>query len=181
MGSENTPAVGQDIIQTLRTAHQNQTQLNLMADQKANILIGTLVVVFTVVLTRLLTLQNGVLIYPIVVFALMQLVPLVLSTLVLIPKNIRQTKSKRIEDMANPLFFGCFTKFSETEYEQFLLQKLTSNSDARALLIHDLYQIGCILKRKYTLLRLAYIFAVLGVVVPVFYLLIVLLSTAAPL
>ena len=180
MDSKNTMAPSQDAIQTLRTAHQNQTQLNLMADQKANILIGTLVVVFTVVLTRLLTLENGILIYPILIFALMQLVPLVLATLVLIPKNIRQTKSKKIEDMPNPLFFGCFTKFSETEYEQFLLQRLSQSHDARALLIHDLYQIGCILKRKYTLLRLAYIFAVLGVVVPVFYLLIVFMTASTP-
>ncbi len=30
----------QDVIQALRTAHQHQVQLNVLADQKANINIG---------------------------------------------------------------------------------------------------------------------------------------------
>ncbi|NQV16776.1 hypothetical protein HQ531_15035 [bacterium] len=36
---DNTPA-GQDIIHTLRTAQQHQVTLSLIADQKANIIIG---------------------------------------------------------------------------------------------------------------------------------------------
>ncbi len=158
-----------DVIQTLRTAHQNQTQLNLMADQKANILIGTLVLMFTVVLTRMLTLigDQEELMLPMMLFVVMQLIPLILTVLVLIPKNISGQKNQPIQNMPNPLFFGFFTRYSQQEYSDYLCQLLVDNDSARQLLIDDIYQIGLILKRKYRLLRLAYIFALLGVMIPI--------------
>lgn len=157
-----------DVIQTLRTAHQNQTQLNLMADQKANILIGTLVLVFTVVMTRLLPLLAGNehLMIPLAVFVLMQLLPLILTVLVLIPKNIHGPKEQHISEIKNPLFFGFFTRYTEANYTQYLIDLLSDDDSARRLLIKDIYQIGLILRRKYRLLRWAYIFALIGVVVP---------------
>ncbi|TDR20597.1 Pycsar system effector family protein [Marinicella litoralis] len=157
-----------DVIQTLRTAHQNQTQLNLMADQKANILIGTLVLMFTVVLTRLLQFMEGnqQLLLPLLVLVLMQLIPLVLTVLVLIPKNINGPKHQDISNIANPLFFGFFTRYSEQTYTTYLNSILQDDESARALLIKDIYQIGLILRRKYILLRMAYVSALLGVMVP---------------
>ena len=41
------------------------------------------------------------------------------------------------------------------------------NESARAMLIDDIYQIGQILRRKYLLLRWAYLFALLGILVAV--------------
>ncbi len=152
-----------DVIQTLRTAHQNQTQLNLMADQKANILIGTLALVFTVVLTKLLTLvDNQALLISLVVFILLQMVPLALTVMVLIPKNITGKSTANINDIKNPLFFGFFTQYSQQQYSDFMHGLLVDNESARQLIINDIYQIGVILRRKYMLLRLAYIFALLG-------------------
>lgn len=167
MTDSNKP--NSDVIQTLRTAHQNQTQLNLMADQKANILIGTLVLMFTVVLTRLITLadNDSKILLTLAVFVIMQLVPLVLTVLVLIPKNINSAKMSRIEDIGNPLFFGFFTQYSQQEYSDYMSEVLTDNEAARLMLVNDIYQIGVILRRKYKLLRMAYLFALLGVVVPV--------------
>ena len=170
MAIELIKSADNDVIQTLRTAHQNQTQLNLMADQKANILIGTLVLMFTVVFTRLLTLVEYTeqMIIPIMAFIFLEMIPLVLTTLVLIPKNISGKKITKVEEMPNPLFFGFFTQFSERQYQDHMASILTSNESAREFLVKDIYQIGVILKRKYTLLRMAYIFAMLGVIVPVF-------------
>ncbi|MCF6318973.1 MAG: DUF5706 domain-containing protein [Proteobacteria bacterium] len=158
-----------DVIQTLRTAHQNQTQLNLMADQKANILIGTLVLMFTVVFTRLLTLSeyNKQTIIPLAVFIVLELIPIVLTTLVLIPRNIKGLKGVPIEEIPNPLFFGFFTSFSEQEYLDFIEKNLCDNQSAQQFLIKDIYQIGLVLKRKYYLLKLAYLSAMTGFVVPV--------------
>jgi hypothetical protein len=158
-----------DVIQTLRTAHQNQTQLNLMADQKANILIGTLVLMFTVVFTRLLTLKefNYEIILPLAVFVILELIPIILTTLVLIPRNISGLKNIAIESMPNPLFFGFFTCFTEQEYCDYIAEKLSDNDCAQNFLVKDIYQIGVILKRKYYLLRLAYLFAMIGFVITV--------------
>lgn len=158
-----------DVIQTLRTAHQNQTQLNLMADQKANILIGTLALMFTVVMTRILSQANldSGLLKIMLVFMLLELVPMVLTVMVLLPKNITGNQETPIEDIKNPLFFGFFTRHSQQTYHQYMQARLVDNESARALLIDDIYQIGQILRRKYLLLRWAYLFALLGILVAV--------------
>ena len=168
MTQYNNPA-NNDVIQTLRTAHQNQTQLNLMADQKANILIGTLALMFTVVLTRVITLieTESSLLIVLAVFMAMELVPMVLTVMVLIPKNISGQKQPDIEHINNPLFFGFFTQFSQQQYNDYMQRTLVDNEAARDMLINDIYQIGLILRRKYRLLRMAYFFALLGVLVPV--------------
>ena len=167
--SHNNSHNGQDVIQTLRTAHQNQTQLNLMADQKANILIGTLVLVFTVIITRFLSVldnhPDGLL--PLVVFMLMQLVPLTLTVMVLVPRNIHAQRPEHISQMPNPLFFGMFTRYSEQQYLQHMNHLLTDQEAARRLLITDIYQMGQVLRRKYGLLQWAYLSALAGVVIPV--------------
>jgi len=156
-----------DVIQTLRTAHQNQTQLNLMADQKANILIGTLALMFTVVITRLLTLtDNQSLLVTLLVFIAMQMVSLVLTVMVLIPKNINGKTPTDIRQIQNPLFFGFFTQYSEQQYKDYMQGLLLDNESARQLIIKDMYQIGVILRYKYRLLRWAYMSALLGVLIP---------------
>ena len=155
--------IDNDVIQTLRTAHQNQTQLNLMADQKANILIGTLALTLTVILTRLLTLaDNQALLACLMVFVLMQMVPLTLAVMVLIPKNIQNKSTIDINGIQNPLFFGFFTNYSEQQYSDYMHEVLVDNESARQLIINDIYQIGIVLRRKYRLLRWAYLSALLG-------------------
>ncbi len=165
----NTLNLDNDVIQTLRTAHQNQTQLNIMADQKANILIGALVLMYTVVFTRILTLAeySDQVMVPLAAFIVLEILPLVLTIMVLIPKNIKGVKGIEITDIPNPLFFGFFTHFSEQEYLDYMHKELVDNNNARDLLIKDFYQIGNILKKKYYFLRLAYIFAMIGLIVPV--------------
>jgi len=168
MAETHTKSIDCDVIQTLRTAHQNQTQLNLMADQKANILIGTLVLMYTVVFTRILTLAeySDQVMVPLASFIVLGIIPLVLTTMVLIPRNIKGKNDITVDGMPNPLFFGFFTKFTEKEYCQYMAKSLSDNKSARNLLVKDLYQIGVILKRKYNLLRMAYIFAMIGLVIP---------------
>ncbi len=169
MVNSSNNSTANDVIQTLRTAHQNQTQLNLMADQKANILIGTLVLMFTVVLTRILALGEGeqTAMLVLTVFVLLELVPLVLTVLVLIPKNINGDQSKSISEISNPLFFGFFTQYSQQQYSQYMQDLMVDNKTARELIINDIYQIGKVLQYKYRLLRSAYIFALLGVMASV--------------
>jgi len=161
--------INHDIIQTLRTAHQNQAQLNLMADQKANILIGALILMYTMVFSRLLTLAeySDQVMVPLAAFVVLGILPLAITTFVLVPRNIKEQVSEKIEHMPNPLFFGFFTEFSEREYVDYMTSAIDVGEKARRLMLKDLYQIGVVLKRKYRLLRLAYIFAMLFLVAPV--------------
>lgn len=69
--------------------------------------------------------------------------------------------------MPNPLFFGFFSVYSESEYVDYMTKKLVDNDSARELLLKDLYQVGKVLKRKFTLLKFAYTFATAGIIIGV--------------
>lgn len=155
-----------DVIYTLRTVHQTQSQLVLLADQKANILIGIVAIIFTILFTKsdLLTGIEGGLLISFICFFVLEVLAMFLALIVILPKNINKQHSVKLKDVSNPLFFGVFTNYSESEYVEFLTGKMNDNKSARELLATDLYQIGVVLKKKYSLLKYAYYFAVIGVV-----------------
>jgi hypothetical protein len=153
-----------DVIYALRTAHQNQTQLVVLADQKANILIGVLAIIFTIILTNtnfITGIEQSFLI-PFAGFLLLEIIAVLMAFLVVLPKNIKRHKDLKLDDVANPLFFGIYTEFGQDDYVQHLLGKIHDNHSARAYLLTDYYQTGVVLRKKYTLLKYAYSFAVAG-------------------
>ena len=158
-----------DIIYALRTAHQSQTQLNVMADQKANILVGTIAIFLTFLFTRVSTEQiaDPQLTISLSVVVALELTALLLGIMVIKPRTRWMNHSIKIEDMPNPLFFGFFCAYKETDFVDYMQQRLVDNDSARKLLLKDLYQVGQVLKRKFTLLKFAYTFATLGIIIGV--------------
>ncbi|MBC8212835.1 MAG: hypothetical protein H8E21_17395 [Gammaproteobacteria bacterium] len=156
-------------IYTIRTAHQNQTQLNVMADQKANIIVGAILIFLTLFLTRISSfdLTNTRLTIFLGIFISLEIIALFLAILVIKPRAKWSNHKLTLEDMPNPLFFGFYTRFPEQEYIDFMLDKLVDNRAARELLLRDIYQIGQVLKRKFTLLKYAYNFAAGGILIGV--------------
>jgi hypothetical protein len=165
-----------DVIYTLRTAHQNQTQLILMADKKAHILIGVISVILTILFTKFdleSNLQNN-LIIPFGFFIILEIASVLLALLVIVPSTKQYRTPKDIRDIPNPLFFGFFTNYSQDEYVSYLLEALNNNASTRKILAADLYQIGQVLKKKYRLLRYSYIFSIIGIFLPLISSLIIL-------
>lgn len=170
-----------DVIYTLRTAHQNQTQLLMMADQKANILIGIVAIILTFILTNREFLDNisDQYIYLFGVFIFLEISALFMSLLVVLPR--KKGKSNMItkgEDLPNPLYFGHFTELSESDYTSYLTSILTNNREAQDLLIRDMYNIGFVLKQKYGYLRVAYSLAIIGIFFLACYVALVMLKYA---
>jgi hypothetical protein len=157
---------GHDVIYALRTAHQHQSQLLVVADQKANILVGILAVILTIIFTKadVLTHLSGKFSISIACFIVLEVVALILALLVIMPKTIGRLNTTNIENIPNPFFFGFYTRFGEDEYLEYLSRRLNNDKSARYLLGKDLYQIGFVLKRKYVLLKYAYVLAVVGVI-----------------
>lgn len=154
-----------DVIDALRAAHRHQSQLLILADQKANILVGILAVILTIIFTKadnLLEISDTYLI-PLACFVAMEVTALVLALLVIMPKTIGRPHADSMENIPNPLFFGFFTAFSENEYLDYLSTRLNDNSSARRFLAKDLYQGGSVLRKKYVLLKYTYLLAVAGV------------------
>ena len=169
-----------DVIYALRTAHQSQIQLNVMADQKANILVGTIAIFLTFLFTRVNANQitDQYLIIALSIVVVLELIALILGIMVIKPRTRWMNHSLNIEQMPNPLFFGFFSVFKENDFVDYMLDRLKDNRSARELLLKDLYQVGQVLKRKFTLLKFAYTFATLGIVFGVSSFAIILLPAA---
>ena len=154
----------QDIIHTLRTAQQHQVTLSMIADQKANIIIGFALIFFSVIQSQIFTdkFMDAMYFYPLSALALTVFVSFFLAILVVLPRFKRGHVFSEPAQMPNPLFFGFFASFSQTEYTDYMMDTVNSNEAARRLMIQDLYQIGVILKKKYELLRFSYLSLAIG-------------------
>lgn len=154
-----------DGIYTLRTIHQHQAAMLILADQKANILIGTIAVVLTVLFTNFysVTTINDSFLYYALGFLLLEALAMLLSLLVIMPKNNHGKIRTSMGKLSNPLYFGFFVHCSEDEFADHISENLNTNLSSRNLLARDIYQIGQILNRKYRLLKYAYLLAVMGI------------------
>lgn len=157
-----------DIIHTLRTAQQHQANLSIVADQKANIVIGFALIFFSVIQSQIFAKEFSEQVYflPLVALSLTVFLSFFIAVLVVLPR----TKSVALDhpsEMPNPLFFGFFASFSQKEYTDYMLTTVTDNETARRLMVQDIYQIGVVLKRKYQLLRWSYLALAVGALLSV--------------
>ena len=157
-----------DVIFTLRTAQQSQTQLNMMADQKANIIIAASLIFVSV--TQSIVTRDGfsltLFFWPLVIFGTMMMNACILSFLAVLP-NMKPSDCMAAEDLSSPFFFGQFTQVGEEEYVDHMMEKLSDNLAAREALLHQIYQLGHVLKRKYRFLRYSYLSVAGGFVLAV--------------
>jgi len=150
----SAPAVHQvDIIQVLRTAQQHHVQLGLIADQKANIVLGSFLVFVTV--TQSILKSNDNLSVPIWVFTIGYTLAAIFALLVIAPR-FRDKKVSKDTPPANLMFFGSFSRLSQDQYLEQMKGNLKTNADAHTMMIKDIYQIGQVLQKKYRNLRLSY-------------------------
>lgn len=162
-------ASDRDVIYALRSVHQTQVQLNSMADQKANILTGAIVIILTMAAARIPGVLESATIFQqwmIACLGLFQVAALIVSILVLMPKVVSRIgkgeKTTQVKDIPNPFFFGFFTQVDEDTYVDFIINDLNTNFAARKYMGKDIYQNGRVLDKKYKLLRLAFILALTG-------------------
>ncbi|MGB5397530.1 MAG: Pycsar system effector family protein [Gammaproteobacteria bacterium] len=148
------PSIHQvDVIQVLRTAQQHHVQLGLIADQKANIVLGSFLVFITVTQSILKTNEN--LSVPIWVLTIGYTIAAIFALLVIAPR-FRDKKVSKGTPPANLMFFGSFSRLTQDQYLEQMTANLATNADAREMMIKDIYQIGQVLQKKYRNLRLSY-------------------------
>ncbi|MGH1387580.1 Pycsar system effector family protein [Kordia sp.] len=161
-------------IETMfRVALRNHITLSDIADTKANILLSVNAIIISMVLSNLVSKldnpSNNYLIYPTIIFALFTVVSMVLSILATRP-NVTQGKFSK-EDVANKkvnlLFFGNFHKMKLNEFEWAMGEMMKDRDYLYGSLTKDLYFLGLVLNRKYSLLRTTYTVFMIGIVVSV--------------
>lgn len=150
-----------DVIYVLRTTQQHHVMLGMMADQKANIILGAFLIFITVT-QSLLEKHNG---YNASIWTLTAFFTLaaIFALLVIAPRF--RSKTSKTNAPGNLLFFGSFSILSQDEYIQTLKENLQNNDQARTLLIKDIYQIGQVLNNKYSNLRRSYLSLGMGILI----------------
>jgi hypothetical protein len=154
-----------EVIVALRTVQQSQARLNALADQKANINIGFTLLFLTLSQSPLVSeaVKLGVIRWGVIVVLLLVAISLTLAMLVVSPRT-GGPRINKAEQMANPFYFGMFAQLDQQTYVDYMLTHLTSDEQARRMLLVDIYQIGRVLKRKYRLLRFSYTFLALSAI-----------------
>ena len=160
------------VIYTLRFADQKQAQLVMLADQKAQVLSGLVLVVLTLLGTRLIYMNTDGLLdgfhgFSVGVFCLFfaaEVTAISLGILVVMPRLPPKIKDQNIEKIQDQLFFGTIAELEEDTYLYHVLENIVCKDSARRYLAKDIYQGGIVLSGKYCKLRHAYRYAVIGFV-----------------
>jgi hypothetical protein len=146
-----------EVITAIRTAQQSQVQLNVLADQKANINIGFTLLFLSLSQSSMVAdaATEGLTRWGVVLVTVMIAISLTLALLVVSPR-INRLRIRKPQQMDNPCYFGMFTQIDQDSYVDYMLTQLKQDKHARRMLLVDVYQIGSVLKRKYQLLRFSY-------------------------
>ena len=161
-------------IDTLfRTTLRNHTQLSAIADRKANILLSVNAIIISICLSTLIpkldSPSNAHLIVPTFVLIFFSVATIIFAIMSTRPKVTTGTFSQEeIENhTVNLLFFGSFHKMPLDEYYKTLRNLIRKEENIYEALTTDLYYLGKVLHRKYTLLRMTYTIFTVGILASV--------------
>jgi len=161
-------------IETMfRVTLRNHITLSDIADTKANILLSVNAIIISVALSSLLPKldnpTNSYLVFPTLIFLFFTMVSMVLSVLATRPNVTRGkfTKEDVQQKKVNLLFFGNFHKMSLQEFEWAMGEMMKDKDYLYGSMTKDLYFLGLVLNRKYSLLRTTYTVFIIGIVISV--------------
>lgn len=161
-------------IETMfRVTLRNHIALSDIADTKANILLSVNAIIVSLVMSNLIpkldNASNTHLIYPTVIFVFFTVIAMILSVFATRP-NVTEGKftKKDVEDKkVNLLFFGNFHKMKLSEFEWAINELMKDKDYLYNSMTKDLYFLGKVLDRKYTILRITYTIFIIGIIASV--------------
>lgn len=158
-------------IQTLfRTTLRNHIKLSDIADTKANILLSVNAIIISLALANLIPkldqVSNRHLLYPTLILILFSVASIILSILSTRPNvTSGEFTDEQVQNReVNLLFFGNFHKVSLARYEKAVMGLLNEKEEIYTSLIKDLWLLGVVLNRKYSLLRWTYTIFMIGII-----------------
>ena len=146
----------------LRAVQQNFTQLSIAADHKANIVIGSTLVMLGLLVGTVHSARAPVAAYVMGGFALLSCLFALLGVL---PRVTGWGRGQRSPArVANPFFFGDFDTISGEDYLRILAEVESEDTTLYRTIALDIYQQGRVLQRKYRYLRYSYQTLFIGLV-----------------
>jgi len=156
--------IDKETIGMLRNAHMKQVQLTVLADQKANMLMGIILVALSVIVSNMAMneLDNEVAKLAFAVFCITETIAVLMSLLVIVPRLGPKVRSGILTKTHNPLYFMHFLTMDKEAFNAVMLEKMEKPELVYKLILSDFYDMGFALKNKYVMLQRAYFTAAAG-------------------
>ena len=146
----------------LRTTQQHHVQLSSFADQKANIIIASNCIIFSITLGRLETAVDYWGVWSLLATSVLCIIT---AIFVVAPLSLPQRRPSFESKNFNPLFFMHFNAFSHDEYQSKMKNIMESKEDVQEAMVRDIYQIGKVLAtRKYPFLKISSAIFIVGMI-----------------
>jgi predicted metal-dependent HD superfamily phosphohydrolase len=161
------------IQSVFRITLRNHIKLSDIADTKANILLSVNAIIISITLSTLIPKldnpSNHHLIIPSIIFIFFTITSIILSVLATRPNvtSGKFTKEDVEKKKVNLLFFGNFHKMKLDDYEWAMNEMLSDKEYVYSSMTKDLYFLGAVLQKKYSLLRLTYNIFMIGILTSV--------------
>jgi hypothetical protein len=154
-----------------RILSNNLNHQNMLADNKANIMISINTVVLSLIIgSSARNVDNWEnLLFPMIIFVLTSLITTVFAVLATRPNFIPGiiTQDDLDTKKSNLLFFGNFTSLSLQNFEDSMLSMIKDDQYLYRSILGDFYGQGQVLKRKYLLLKYSYNVFLVGLIISV--------------
>lgn len=151
----------------------NHTRLSGIADSKANILLSVNAIIISIALSSIIpkldSPKNAHLVIPTFIMLISSVITIIFAILSTRPKVTTGvfTRDDIEAKKINLLFFGNFYKMPLEEYDWAMNEMMKDRDYLYSTMIKDLYYLGLVLQRKYKLLRIAYNFFMIGIIITV--------------
>jgi len=159
-------------IETMfRTTSRSHMDLSAIADNKANIMISINSIILSVLVSVLIRKLEEYphMTVPAIMLTLVCLTTIVFAVLATRP-NVTKGRFEK-EDIhdkkTNLLFFGNFHRMELKDYHWAMMEMLKDADYLYGSMIKDIYFLGCVLGKKYRLLRMSYTIFMFGFVISI--------------
>jgi len=154
------PPISIQAVHMIRTAQINTVTLSLMADQKAQILMGASFVVVSLVVTEA---GRSAISWSMLCLAATAFLSSICAVIAILPKP---GPPKVEKSSYNRLFFGHFALVDEEQWKEDVIAHARDDEAVYRMMLRDLYQNGLVLRRrKYRFLYYAYSIFLTGLAV----------------
>jgi len=161
---EEVKKVGRGRDTMFKVIYSNQISLTMMADTKANIIIGinTMIISSIVAITGygmvsgFMSKGNILFLVPVMMVVLTSLGSVIYSVQATRPKFVNLISKQNIGNRSSIFFFGIIASFTQEEYIKEIDRIFDSQEIVYRHMTIDVHNQGVILRRKYNLLSHAY-------------------------
>jgi hypothetical protein len=157
---KNSPGTARGIETLFRSAYRVQMDLTGLADNKANMMISINGIIISIIIASVAPKldSNPWLLIPATVILTGTLVSIIFAIIAARPRV--SSTHIALEDLehsqGNILFFGDFATLTPEEFTRGMMDLIGDKTVVYETMIHNLYGLGSVLRKKFRLLQMAY-------------------------